>query len=128
MLLLFPRDLADPNFMDPHHFISALRPSGSIVVGEPSPRYEEERDPQTSAIDRTGNSGPGRLYKRRRHYISKKSSGAEEENDNGEEAEEASNEVDKRRNLYQLINRLQTRRVSLKSFPLRPLRTPHKLG
>ena len=121
MLLLFPRDLADSNFMDPHHFISALRPSGSIVVGEPSPRYEEERDPQTSAIDRTGNSGPGRLYKRRRHYISKKSSGAEEENDNGEEAEEASNEVDKRRNLYQLINRLQTRRVSLKRPPAPPI-------
>ena len=81
-------------------------------MGEP--RYEE-RDPQTAvdsllAAATAGNAGAGRLYKRRRHYISKKSSGAEEEDDNGE-AEGASNELDKRRNLYQLINRLQARRV-----------------
>merc|ERR1719245_167684 len=52
---------ADPAFMDPRHFISALRPSGSFVVSEPT---YEERDPPTTAVDSRGDAG--RLYKRRR--------------------------------------------------------------
>ena len=117
ILFLPTHPTADPDFLDPNHFISALRPSGSIVVGES--RYEE-RDPQTAgdSLLAAGNAGP--LNKRRRHYITKKSSnsGAEEEDIEGGEAEGASNEVDKRRYLNQLINSLQARRVCVKKLPL----------
>ena len=95
--------LADPAFMDPRHFISALRPSGSFVVSEPT---YEERDPPTTAVDSRGDAG--RLYKRRRLYITKRSGSRDEV---GGDAEETSNEVVKRRALDQLQNMAQSRRV-----------------
>ena len=97
-----PPYTADPAFLDPRHFISALRPSGSFVVSAPT--YEEERDPPTAVDSRDA----GRLYKRRRLYITKRSGSQDEVSG---DAEEASNEVVKRRALDQLQNMAQSRRV-----------------
>ena len=100
--------------MDPRHFISALRPSGSFVVSEPT---YEERDPPTAvdsllaAATAAGRNGDaGRLYKRRRLYITKRS-GSQDEVGGDNAEEEASNEVVKRRALDQLQNMAQSRRV-----------------
>ena len=96
--------------MDPRHFISALRPSGSFVVSEPT---YEERDPPTTAVDSlvsAGRGDAGRLYKRRRLYITKRS-GSQDEVGGDNAEEEASNEVVKRRALDQLQNMAQSRRV-----------------
>ena len=83
------------------------------------PTYEE-RDPPTTAVDSlvsAGRSDAGRLYKRRRLYITKRSGSQDEV---GGDAEEASNEVVKRRALDQLQNMAQSRRVCSK----RPLGQP----
>jgi hypothetical protein len=114
--------------MNPRQIISALRPSGTFVMREPS-FTEDTALPESSGLSSSAGliTGSSNRYYKRRHYISKKSSASVAEDGGGEreveedpvsdpkkrEADPASGPNESSNYYGNLISRLQTRRVRL---------------